>query len=91
MVNGSVLITGDEHPDISAPIDTLVIPIDAPWIRATDHIAYVQRVRPRRVIAVHDGLVNDDGLAVARAVLGSPRCKGVDDVIFPAVGEKASL
>jgi hypothetical protein len=64
----AVFVTGDEHCLPPGPLRLLVTPIDAPWLRATDLIRYIRAVRPERVIGVHDGLLNPDGLAVARSV-----------------------
>lgn len=74
LVAGRLLVTGDAHVlSRYHEVEALVTPIDAPWLRATDLIRYVGTLRPRRVIGIHDGLLNDDGLAVARQVAASLR------------------
>lgn len=76
LIGGAVFVTGDEHVTPPGPFRLLATPIDAPWLRATDLIRYVRRLRPERVIGVHDGLLNADGLAVARGVAASLEREG---------------
>jgi L-ascorbate metabolism protein UlaG (beta-lactamase superfamily) len=76
LIGEAVFVTGDEHCLPPGPLRLLVTPIDAPWLRATDLIRYIRAVRPERVIGVHDGLLNPDGLAVARSVAASLEREG---------------
>lgn len=76
LIGGAVFVTGDEHVTPPGPFRLLATPIDAPWLRATDLIRYVRRLRPELVIGVHDGLLNADGLAVAHSVAASLEREG---------------
>jgi L-ascorbate metabolism protein UlaG (beta-lactamase superfamily) len=87
VLDGRVLVTGDAHPAPPVPVDVLVTPVDAPWLRATDLIRYTRTVRPSLVVGVHDGLLNDDGLQVAHAVLESLTREGADAVVLPGSGD----
>ena len=87
LIDERVLVTGDEHPVPPSRPTTLVTPIDAPWLRATDLIRYVRAVRPELVVGVHDGLLNTDGLAVARHVIESLRREGAARATMLADGE----
>ena len=91
LLDGRILITGDEHPDVTGDIDVLVTPIDAPWLCESDLIEYVQRVRPRLLVGVHDGLLNDAGLVVADSVLATLKSEGAGDVVRPRVGQALPL
>ena len=91
LVDERILITGGEHPTTTTPVDVLVTPVDAPWLRATDLIEFVRRVSPAVVIGVHDGLLNDAGLAVADAVLKSLTREGVDRALQLASGQHFDL
>jgi len=42
-----------------AEIETLFVPISAPWLKASDSIDFVRAVRPRRAYALHDALANE--------------------------------
>jgi L-ascorbate metabolism protein UlaG (beta-lactamase superfamily) len=87
LLDDSVLVTGDEHPTNFRAVTALVTPVDAPWLRASDLIRYVRQVRPRTVIGVHDGLVNEHGEQVADAVLRSLCAEGAGEAVRLAVGE----
>lgn len=91
LIEGRILITGDEHPSVNTPVDVLVTPVDAPWLRAVDLIEYVRRVKPGAVIGVHDGLLNDAGLAVAESVLESLTREGAGTALRLASGQHFDL
>lgn len=69
----------------------LVTPVDAPWLRATDLIRYVRRVRPDLVVGVPDGLLNDAGLAVARSVTARLEHEGAHRARLLADGESVAV
>lgn len=87
VLDGRVMVTGDAHPAPPGPVDVVVTPVDAPWLRATDLIRYTRTLRPGLVVGVHDGLLNEDGGEVARSVLASLTREGADAVVLPAIGE----
>lgn len=66
-------------------------PVDGPWLRAVDLMGFVRRCTPRLVVGVHDGLLNEAGLAVADRVLGSLAHEGAQAVVRPAVGDVLAL
>lgn len=45
-------------------IDTLFAPIHAPWSKFSEVVDFIRAVAPRRAFALHDGLLNANGLAV---------------------------
>lgn len=92
LIDHRVLITGDEHvPVAPGSVDALVTPIDAPWLRITDLIRYVRTIRPRQVVGIHDGLLNGDGLDVARHVAASLRTRNTPIADILDDGETISL
>jgi len=42
-----------------AEIDTLFVPVVAPWLKASEAIDFIRAVRPRNAYALHDALLND--------------------------------
>ena len=46
------------------PIDTLFAPIHAPWSKFSEVVDFIRAVAPRRVFALHDALLNTNGLTV---------------------------
>ncbi|MEU6955504.1 MBL fold metallo-hydrolase [Streptomyces sp. NPDC045714] len=59
LVDGSVFHPGDALTVPDRPVDTLLLPVMAPWNKISEVIDYVREVKPRRVIDVHDALLTD--------------------------------
>jgi L-ascorbate metabolism protein UlaG (beta-lactamase superfamily) len=62
LIDGEVFHPGDAFTVLQAP--TLLVPGQAPWMKTPEMIEYLRAVAPRRALAVHDGLLNDAGLAL---------------------------
>ncbi|MFD6263953.1 MBL fold metallo-hydrolase [Micromonospora chalcea] len=45
-------------------VDTLFAPIHAPWSKFSEVVDFIRAVAPRRAYALHDALLNDNGLGV---------------------------
>lgn len=90
-LGGTVVVTGDQHPDLGRDVPVLVTPVDAPWLRAVDLMEFVRRCRPGLVVGVHDGLLNETGLMVADQVLASLTREGAHTAVRPALGEVVDL
>jgi len=48
----------------------LLLPVHAPWSKLSEVIEYVRAVDADQAYAVHDGLLNDNGLGVVAGMLG---------------------
>ena len=79
MVDGSLFHPGDSFTVPEDPVETLLLPISAPWLKAGEMIDYFRAVAPARGYAIHDAILNDTGLAlmtrmmsVAAAPSGAP-------------------
>ncbi|GGV83054.1 MBL fold metallo-hydrolase [Streptomyces gelaticus] len=59
LVDGSVFHPGDALTVPDRPVDTLLLPVMAPWNKISEVIDYVREVRPRRAIDIHDALLTD--------------------------------
>ncbi len=59
LVDGSVFHPGDALTVPDRPVDTLLLPVRAPWSKISEVIDYVREVEPRRAIDVHDALLTD--------------------------------
>jgi L-ascorbate metabolism protein UlaG (beta-lactamase superfamily) len=59
LVDGSVFHPGDALTVPDHPVDTLLLPVQAPWSKISEVIDYVREVKPRRAIDVHDALLAD--------------------------------
>jgi hypothetical protein len=61
---------GDALTVPGEPVDTLMLPVHGPWSRVGELIDWVREVRPSRTIAIHDGALNEVGLAIVGGLLG---------------------
>ncbi|MEU1468328.1 MBL fold metallo-hydrolase [Streptomyces sp. NPDC005761] len=59
LVDGSVFHPGDALTVPEQPVDTLLLPVMAPWSKISEVIDYVREVGPRRAIDIHDALLTD--------------------------------
>lgn len=66
-IDEEVFHPGDAFTVVEAP--TLLVPGQAPWMKAPEMIQYLRAVTPRRAYAVHDGLLNDFGLGLLESQL----------------------
>src|SRR4051812_35358807 len=63
LIDGEVFHPGDAFTVLN-DVPTLLVPGQAPWMKAPEMIGYLRAVTPRRALAVHDGLLNDFGLGL---------------------------
>ena len=70
LVEGRVFHPGDALTVPEVPVPTLLLPAHAPWSKTGELIDYLREVRAQQALAVHDGLLNDVGLAGVARFLG---------------------
>jgi L-ascorbate metabolism protein UlaG (beta-lactamase superfamily) len=61
---------GDALTVPDKPVETLLLPVHAPWSRTADLIDWVREVGPKQALAIHDGALNSIGLALVGGLLG---------------------
>ncbi|SDP24762.1 L-ascorbate metabolism protein UlaG, beta-lactamase superfamily [Klenkia soli] len=92
LVEGSVFHPGDA---LTVPegggVQTLLLPLHAPWSKTGELIDYVRAVQPARSYAVHDGLLNDTGLMVGANFLGEGGPGVPGEYVRLAPGESVTL
>ena len=64
LVDGEVFHPGDALTVPDEPVRTLCLPGNAPWMKVPELYQYARAVAPERAFVIHDGLLNDNGLAV---------------------------
>ncbi|MFI7541108.1 MBL fold metallo-hydrolase [Actinoplanes sp. NPDC049599] len=62
---GSVYTPGDSFTVPDQPVDTLFVPLNAPWLKLSEAIDFVRAVRPGRAFALHDFLLTETGAQVS--------------------------
>jgi L-ascorbate metabolism protein UlaG (beta-lactamase superfamily) len=71
LLDGALFHPGDALTVPGQPVETLMLPVHAPWSRISDLIDWVRAVAPKRSIAVHDGALNEIGLGMVGGLLGA--------------------
>ncbi|TDB75723.1 MBL fold metallo-hydrolase [Micromonospora sp. KC723] len=65
LLDGRVYHPGDAlYVPSGVPVDILFAPIHAPWSKFAEVVDFIRAVAPRRAYALHDGLLNANGLGV---------------------------
>ena len=64
LVEGEVFHPGDSYTVPQEPVGTLLVPISGPWLQAGEMIDYFRAVAPARGYAIHDAILNEDGLGL---------------------------
>ncbi|KOG86559.1 MBL fold metallo-hydrolase [Streptomyces varsoviensis] len=80
LVDGSVFHPGDALTLPGRPVDTLLVPVMAPWNKVGEIIDYVREIGPRRALDVHDALLTGLARPVYDRMLGpdGPGVAGAD-------------
>lgn len=60
---------GDSLTPCSAPVRTLLAPIQASWLRTADVVTFIATVDPEIALGIHDGQLNDRGLQAVNSWL----------------------
>ena len=68
-VGGEVFHPGDSLTVPEDRVPTLLLPVVAPWLKTSEMIDYVREVAPQRAYAIHDGLLNANGLGLTQRML----------------------
>jgi L-ascorbate metabolism protein UlaG (beta-lactamase superfamily) len=68
-VDGEIFHPGDALTVPEDRIETLLLPANAPWLKAAEMIDYAREVGPRRAYAIHDGLLNANGLGLMQNLM----------------------
>ncbi|MFE7794619.1 MBL fold metallo-hydrolase [Streptomyces sp. NPDC057460] len=71
LVDGSLFHPGDALTVPDHPVDTLMLPVMAPWNKISEVIDYVREVKPRRSIDIHDALLTDLARPIYDRQIGS--------------------
>ncbi|AGL21003.1 MBL fold metallo-hydrolase [Actinoplanes sp. N902-109] len=65
----SVYTPGDSFVAPGQPVDTLFVPLNAPWMKLSEAIDFVRAVAPTRAYALHDSLLTSTGAGISNGHL----------------------
>ena len=71
MVNGNVYYPGDSFVRPDLPVQTLLVPVSAPWLKLGESMDFVETLKPKICIPTHNGLHNDAGEQIVKNLLRS--------------------
>ena len=91
LVDGQIFHPGDAFTVPEEPVDTLLLPVNAPWLKSLEVLEYADKVGARRGFPIHDGLVNDVGVVVVDNILGAVGRRTGKEYRRLPVGESADL
>ncbi|MGW5364335.1 MBL fold metallo-hydrolase [Actinopolymorpha pittospori] len=63
VVDGEIFHPGDALTVPDQRVSTLLLPVNAPWLKIGEVLDYAREVAPARAFAIHDALVHDRGVA----------------------------
>jgi L-ascorbate metabolism protein UlaG (beta-lactamase superfamily) len=69
-IEDEVFHPGDSFTAPPHPVPVLLVPVHAPWMRLAEAVDFARAHAGRVAVAVHDGLLNDNGHAVTGRVMG---------------------
>lgn len=67
---GGLFHPGDAFTVPDEPVRTLLLPVSAPWLKASEMIDYARAVRPEISYAIHDELLNGNGITLIAQLAG---------------------
>lgn len=70
LIDDAVFHPGDALTVPDTPIDTLLLPLQAPWSKFSEILDYVRELAPRRAYDIHDGLLSDNAFPLYARMLG---------------------
>lgn len=70
LVDDAVYHPGDSFTIPPAPVETLLVPVHAPWSKIGEVLDFVAAIRARRAFQIHDALLNDRGSGLVDTLVG---------------------
>lgn len=69
VVDGQLYHPGDSLHVPQEPIDTLLVPMQASWLKTSEAIDFVRAIGPRAAYGIHDGQLNERGVDGVNSLL----------------------
>ena len=64
LVGGRLFHPGDAFTVPGRPVEVLAVPAGAPWLKVSEPIDYLRRVRPKVAVPVHDRVLSAAGASI---------------------------
>ncbi len=89
LVDDNFYYAGDSYALPGVEVGTLAVPVGAPWLKIGDVIDYVEAIKPRRSLPVHEAVLSTIGKNMANARVEAATVKGGGE--FYALDAEESL
>ncbi len=76
LVDERVYHPGDSLTPPGQPVDTLLLPVSAPWLKLGEAIDFARAAGPRLCVPIHDAILSDLGIHLVDRLLG-PQGPGI--------------
>ncbi len=73
VVDGALYHPGDALHVPDGPVETLLVPLQASWLKTAEAVAFVRAVAPDRAVGIHDGQVERAGAGQHQRLARRPR------------------
>ncbi|WP_318552223.1 MBL fold metallo-hydrolase [Kitasatospora fiedleri] len=90
LLGGRAFHPGDALTLPPDTVDTLLLPLGAPWLRAGELVDYLRETQPRQAVAIHEATLSEAGQAVHGRLLG-PQGPGTGGVEYRTLAAGESL
>ena len=70
-IDNTLFYPGDAFYNPGIPVKLLALPVAGPWAKVADVLHYALEVKPEQCFPVHDGVLNEAGMAITHNVIKS--------------------
>ncbi|MBX3098893.1 MAG: MBL fold metallo-hydrolase [Salinibacterium sp.] len=91
LVDDALYYAGDSYTVPPVAVETLAVPIGAPWLKIGDAMDYVLEIKPRRAFPVHDSVLSQIGKGMTRARIDIVTKQGGGEFFVLETGESLDL
>lgn len=91
MVNDVLYYAGDSYTVPPVPVNTLAVPIGAPWLKIGDAMDYVTAIAPKRSFPVHEMVLSQIGKTMTHDRIRTVTERGGGEFTVLETGESLEL
>lgn len=71
LINSTLFYGGDSFAVPNKSVQTIALPVSAPWMKYSEALEFLQAVKPARVFPTHDAILSDAGKDLADRMVGA--------------------
>lgn len=64
LINHKIYYPGDSFATPDEPVDTLALPVGAPWLKLSETVDFLTSIKPRFAFPTHDAVLSDIGKSI---------------------------